>query len=69
MSEYATVIGTEEVDVEMKIVAGKFEKSLRVREKDRLVQRRVELPSPMAPSVAITSVDKSSGCAIVQVEI
>lgn len=69
MSEYATAIGTEEADMKIQIATGKFERSVRVKEKDRLVQRRIELPLPLAPSVAITSIDKSNGCAIVQVKV
>ena len=69
MSEYATAIGTEEADMKIQIATGKFERSVRVKEKDRLVQRRIELPLPLAPSVAITSIDKSNGCVIVQVKV
>ena len=67
MAAYAESIGTQEIDMEIQIRAGEYEKSFRIKENDRLVQRRVDLPSPLATNVEIDSVGQGKGCAILQV--
>ena len=53
--------------MEMVVVAGEFDHYIRIREADRLVQRRIDLPLPLEPSVSIDTVGQGNGCAIVQV--
>ena len=43
------------------------EKSIKMKENDRLVHRRFDLPSPLATKVEINSVGQGKGCAILQV--
>lgn len=68
MSAYASLVGAQAIDMEMVVVAGEFEKQFRMKEEDRLVQRRIDLPLPLASSVSLDSVGEGNGCAIVQVK-
>ncbi len=61
------MIGAQPVDMELLVDAGEFEYSIRIREQDRLVQRRIDLPLPLPSQVQIFSVSEGSGCTIVQV--
>ena len=47
--------------------AGEFDGVFVITEGDRLVQRRIDLPSPLALNVEIDSVGEGEGCAILQV--
>lgn len=53
----------------MKVVvtADEFSAHFNIKESDRLVQRRIDLPLPMASIVEIDSVGEGEGCAIIQV--
>jgi hypothetical protein len=51
----------------MLVTAADMERTFRIVQEDRLVQRRIDLPLPLAPSVSIDSVGEGGGCAIVQV--
>lgn len=53
--------------MEILVTAGEFENYARIREQDRLVQRRIDLPSPLATEVHIDTVGEGSGCAVLQV--
>jgi hypothetical protein len=53
--------------MEILVTAGEFENYARIREHDRLVQRRIDLPSPLATEVHIDTVGDGSGCAVLQV--
>lgn len=67
IAAYASLIGTQTVDMEILVAAGEFENYARIREHDRLVQRRIDLPSPLATEVHIDTVGDASGCAVLQV--
>ena len=67
IAAYAESIGTQEIDMEILVRADDYEKSFKIKENDRLVQRRVDLPSPLAATVEIDSVGEGKGCAILQV--
>jgi len=51
------------------VTAGAFSNSVQIKESDRLVQRRIDLPLPLASAVKIDSVGEGSGCAILQVHL
>lgn len=53
--------------MEILVTAGVYENYVRIREHDRLVQRRIDLPSPLATEVHIDTVGEGSGCAVLQV--
>lgn len=56
--------------MEILVVAGDFEENIVIKEADRLVQRRIDLPTPAtstASEVNIYSVGEGHGCAVVQV--
>lgn len=67
ISAYASLIGTQSVDMELLVTAGEFEHYVRIREQDRLVQRRIDLPLPLNPQVNIDTVGEGNGCVILQV--
>lgn len=67
IAAYASLIGTQTVDMEILVTAGEFENYARIREHDRLVQRRIDLPSPLATEVHIATVGDGTGCAVLQV--
>lgn len=66
IAAYASVIGAQSVDMEILVTAGVYENYVRIRELDRLVQRRIDLPSPLATEVHIDTVGEGSGCAVLQ---
>ena len=49
------------------VTAGSFSNFVQIKESDRLVQRRIDLPLPLASTVKIDSVGGGTGCAILQV--
>lgn len=49
------------------ITAGDAEYYSRIRQHDRMVQRRFDLPAPLPASVKVESVGEAQGCAILQV--
>lgn len=53
--------------MEILVTAGEFEQYVRIREHDRLVQRRIDLPTPLASDVNIDTVGDGSGCTVLQV--
>lgn len=53
--------------MELLVTAGEFENYIRIREHDRLVQRRIDLPLPLNPQVHIDTVGEGSGCVVLQV--
>ncbi len=53
--------------MEILVTAGEFEQYVRIREHDRLVQRRIDLPTPLASEVGIDTVGDGSGCSVLQV--
>lgn len=53
--------------MDLLVKAGELEYSIRIQEQSRLVQRRLDLPLPLASDVSIASVSEGDGCAIVQV--
>ena len=53
--------------MKMLLTAGDFEREIRVEQADRLGQRRVDLPLPLASSASLDSVGEGNGCAVVQV--
>jgi hypothetical protein len=53
--------------MEILVTAGEFENYARIREHDRLVQRRIDLPTPLATEVHVDTVGEGSGCAVLQV--
>jgi len=71
IAAYAEVVGTQPIDMKVLVstVAGAFSRSVHIKESDRLVQRRIDLPLPLASTVEIDSAagEGSSGCAILQV--
>lgn len=67
IAAYAEAVGTQPIDMKVLITAGAFSHSLQIKESDRLVQRRIDLPLPLAPTVEIDSVGEGSGCAVLQV--
>ena len=67
MGEYASLVGLQLVDIKMNVFAETFARNFSIREKDRLVQRRVDLPLPLASDVTINSSTGRSGCATIQV--
>ena len=71
IAAYAESVGTQEIDMEILFKAVQkdvsTEKSIKMKENDRLVHRRFDLPSPLATKVEINSVGQGKGCAILQV--
>ena len=45
----------------MLVTAADLERTFRIVQEDRLVQRRIDLPLPLAPSVSIDSVGEGDG--------
>jgi len=66
IASYASLIGSQVIDMEMVVVAGEFEQNVVIKEADRLVQRRIDLAPPLPSSVTVDSVGQGNGCAIVQ---
>lgn len=67
MAAYASSIGAQPVDMEILFIAGDLEHAVHIREQDRLLQRRIDLPLPLAANVNVSSVGEGNGCAMVQV--
>ena len=70
IAAYAEVVGTQPIDMKVLVstAAGAFSRSVHIKESDRLVQRRIDLPLPLASTVEIDSAaGEGSGCAILQV--
>lgn len=53
--------------MELLVTTGEFEHYIRIREQDRLVQRRIDLPLPLHPEVNIDTVGEGNGCVVLQV--
>ena len=66
---YAEAVGIQPIDMKVLVTAGSFSNFVQIKESDRLVQRRIDLPLPLAPAVKIDSVGEGSGCTILQVNI
>ena len=49
------------------ITADDFEDSIRIQEHNRLIQRRIDLPSPLPSEIKIDTVGDGNGCVILQV--
>ena len=64
---YAEAVGIQPIDMKVLVTAGSFSNLVQIKESDRLVQRRIDLPLPLASAVEIDSVGEGSGCAILQV--
>jgi len=67
ISAYAELIGSIKTNVEVGITADDFEDSIRIQEHNRLVQRRIDLPSPLASEIKIDAIGDGNGCVILQV--
>ena len=67
IAAYAESIGTQPINMKVTVNAEEFSAGFQMTESDRLVQRRIDLPSPLASSVEIDSVGEGEGCAIIQV--
>lgn len=67
ISAYASLIGIQSVDMEVLVTAGEFQNYIRIREQDRLVQRRIDLPTPLASEIKIAATGEGNGCVILQV--
>ena len=67
ISAYAELIGSGKSNVEVVITADDFEDSIRIQEHNQLVQRRIDLPSPLASEIKIDTIGDGNGCVILQV--
>ena len=67
ISAYAELIGSRKSNVEVVITADDFEESIRIQEHNQLVQRRIDLPSPLASEIKIDTIGDGNGCVILQV--
>ena len=64
---YAQAVGIQPIVMKVLVTAGSFSNSVQIKESDRLVQRRIDLPLPLASAVEIDSAgSEGSGCAILQ---
>ena len=65
---YASVIGAQEIDMKLTVLAGDSVDHIVINESNRLVQQRVDLPpTSTASQVSVVGVARGDGCAVLQV--
>ena len=67
IAAYAELIRNKKINVETVITVDDFEGSIRVQEHNRLVQRRIDLPSSLASEIKIDTFGDGDGWVFLQV--